>query len=250
MDFIMEGICPEDFAEVPQQAALPEHSAENNGILADSEQSRKVQKMSDSEKPKEIRFIDSHYNELFKIPDGGYITLNYADGEQAVRRCKYHGETHVDVGINLYHICEFAEKMEANGTTYQPCPEPEVVRGYVITDRTPVKDKVFVMGHNPKAHLPFVTWQGYNDRPDKDFGHYFDNRWDTRTDLLLRSDAERLGLPYKPASAKYIDEAVAAKPTIGQRLQDGKKKSAAQSAQSQKAKEPVKRGKKKNMEVE
>lgn len=29
---------------------------------------------------KEIRFIDSHYNELFRIPDGGQIMITTPDG--------------------------------------------------------------------------------------------------------------------------------------------------------------------------
>ena len=29
---------------------------------------------------KEIRFVDSHYNELFRIPDGGKIEITYDKG--------------------------------------------------------------------------------------------------------------------------------------------------------------------------
>ena len=144
----------------------------------------------------DIRFIDSRYNELFRIPDGGYITITREDGEQLVRGCKYHGECHVDVGINTYHICEFAEKMEHIGSRYEPCPEPEIVQGYVITDRMPVRDKVFVLAHNPKAVQPYVTWQGRNDRPGYDFGHYWSDRSDAWGDYLRRADSERTGKPY------------------------------------------------------
>jgi hypothetical protein len=144
---------------------------------------------------KPIRFIDSSYRELFAIPDGGYITVTH-DGEQMVRKCKYHGETHVEIGTNLYHICEFAERMERGGGVCEPCPEPEAVHGYVITDRAFVGDKVFVLAHNPDAVQPYVTWKGRNDRHGYDLGHYWTKRSDARSDYFLRADAERTGKTY------------------------------------------------------
>lgn len=73
---------------------------------------------------KMIRFIDSQYNALFFVPDGGNIVLTYSDGEKLTRPCKYLDEYHVQIGSNIYHICEFAEKMERNGTTYAPEKPP------------------------------------------------------------------------------------------------------------------------------
>jgi len=145
---------------------------------------------------KDIRFINSEYKELFRILDGGYITITHSDGEQLVRKCVFHGETHVHVGSSVYHICEFAERMERIGSIYAPCPEPEVVQGYTITDRTPARDKVFVLAHNPNAVQPWVTWQGRNDRPGYDWGHYWSDRSDARTDYFRRADSERTGKPY------------------------------------------------------
>ena len=43
---------------------------------------------------KMIRFIDSNYNDLFSIPDGGTIFLMYSDGEKAEKTCKYIDPTH------------------------------------------------------------------------------------------------------------------------------------------------------------
>lgn len=67
-----------------------------------------------------IRFIDSDYRTLFTIPDGASITLTFSDGKTVIRRCKFLDEYHTQVGQNVYHICEFAERMERNGTTYAP----------------------------------------------------------------------------------------------------------------------------------
>lgn len=77
---------------------------------------------------KMIRFIDSNYNNLFFIPDGGKIIVTRPDiNETYIRECKYHGETHVDVGRECYHICQFAEVMERIGASYEP-EEPYILQ--------------------------------------------------------------------------------------------------------------------------
>ena len=67
-----------------------------------------------------IRFIDPHYKEKFRIPDGGKIIITYDWGEKAEKSCRFIDECHTEVGNSLYHICEFAERMERNGHTYEP----------------------------------------------------------------------------------------------------------------------------------
>ena len=112
------------------------------------------------------------------------------------RKCWYHGEYHLDIGTNLYHICEFSERMEQAGNSYAPCLEPEVVQGYRITDKSFAGDKVFVLAHNPDAVQPWVTWQGRTDRPGYDWGHYWSDRSTAWTDYFHRTDAERTGQAY------------------------------------------------------
>ena len=145
---------------------------------------------------KKIIFINSNYKELFRIPDGGYITITHSNGEQLIRKCKFHDECHVDIGSNVYHICEFAERMERNGSAYEPCLEPEVVNGYMITHRMPVNNKVFVLANNPNAVQPWVTWQGRNDRAGYDWGHYWPERSQAWSDYFRRADSERTEEPY------------------------------------------------------
>lgn len=67
-----------------------------------------------------IRFITPNYAELFQIPDGGKIIITNAAGEKWEALCRYIDEYHVEIGRNLYHICEFAERMQQNGSTYTP----------------------------------------------------------------------------------------------------------------------------------
>lgn len=67
-----------------------------------------------------IRFIDSHYNEQFRIPDGDKIRIIYPDDQFADSTCRYIDDYHLEVDRNLYHICEFAEIMESHGKTVIP----------------------------------------------------------------------------------------------------------------------------------
>ena len=77
-----------------------------------------------SEAQKGIRFIDSRYHELFRIPDGGKIRIRRKDGSLAERVCRYIDDYHAEIGGNLYHICEFAEQMEYQGNTVEPVGQP------------------------------------------------------------------------------------------------------------------------------
>lgn len=67
-----------------------------------------------------IRFIDSNYNEKFRIADGGKISITKSSGEKKEKFCRYIDDYHLEVGTNLYHICEFAELCEKNGVIVEP----------------------------------------------------------------------------------------------------------------------------------
>ena len=77
---------------------------------------------------KGIRFINSRYNELFRIPDGGKILMENSDGEKCVRTYRYIDDYHTEVGSQLYHICQFAELCENNGVKYSPVKDKEKCR--------------------------------------------------------------------------------------------------------------------------
>ena len=99
-----------------------------------------------------IRFINSDYKTLFYLPDGGRIRLTLSDGGQVDRVCRFIDECHTVVGNSHYHICEFAECMERNGTKYEPldyirdmefyrkhffdCDEADKGPAYYIIDET------------------------------------------------------------------------------------------------------------------
>lgn len=71
-----------------------------------------------------IRFIDSHYNDLFRLPDGGNIIITHRDGKQIKAYCRFVDETHAEIGKESYHICEFAKRMEDCGATCKPAEPP------------------------------------------------------------------------------------------------------------------------------
>lgn len=68
----------------------------------------------------EIRFINPHYEELFRIPDGGKIVITEPDGKKREQVCRFVDEYHTEVGNSLFHICEFAEVMQRCGNSYEP----------------------------------------------------------------------------------------------------------------------------------
>jgi hypothetical protein len=67
-----------------------------------------------------IRFIDSKYKELFRIPDGAKIVIITATGGRSIRSCRYIDNYHVEIENEIFHICEFAERMEQNSSKYEP----------------------------------------------------------------------------------------------------------------------------------
>ena len=67
-----------------------------------------------------IRFITPDYKEVFRIPDGDKIRITSSWGEKNDYTCRYIDDYHLEVGNNLYHICELAERMEKNGATITP----------------------------------------------------------------------------------------------------------------------------------
>ena len=72
--------------------------------------------------PKDIRLINSHYDDLYRIPDGGVIQVNHSDGSSYTARVEHLDDYHFDLGEygNVYHICQFGEMMERTGSTAYP----------------------------------------------------------------------------------------------------------------------------------
>lgn len=79
----------------------------------------------DDPKDRSIRFITSKYDELFRIPDGGKVKIDYPD-RSFVAPCEYIDDYHTRIGGEIFHICQFAEMLgRGNGKV---SPEPEMLK--------------------------------------------------------------------------------------------------------------------------
>ena len=72
--------------------------------------------MRNDDEQKHIRFIDSEYDLLFTVPDGGSVTLKFTHPTLSGNRdktmpCRYIDECHFYFGNECFHICQFAEIM-------------------------------------------------------------------------------------------------------------------------------------------
>lgn len=72
-----------------------------------------------------IRFIDTRYNDLFTLQDGGLITEMRLDGTTNTYQCYYLDDYHTKIGRNVFHIHEYAKHMEAIGARYFPTQPKE-----------------------------------------------------------------------------------------------------------------------------
>ena len=69
------------------------------------------------EKDHSIRFINSNYDTLFRIPDGGIVEVRFPDRAFSAK-CEYLDDYHTMVGDTVFHICEFAEMVERQGGSH------------------------------------------------------------------------------------------------------------------------------------
>lgn len=72
-----------------------------------------------------IRFITPSYAEKFRISDGEMIRIKTVGGEFRDRVCRYVDDCHMELsnsfgGSTVYHICEFAERLEQTECTVIP----------------------------------------------------------------------------------------------------------------------------------
>ena len=98
---------------------------------------------------KGIRFITPEYKEKFRIKDGDRIRITYSDGKTCDMVCRYIDEYHVEVGDNLYHICEFAERIEQNGAKVIPLRSDLPETCYATLPGT---DEVIIIKHGESGY--------------------------------------------------------------------------------------------------
>lgn len=76
-----------------------------------------------------IRFITPDYEEKFRLPDGGRIRVTDREGKARETTCRYLDDYHMETaGGNIFHIAEYAERLQANGITVEPV-SPTIEQG-------------------------------------------------------------------------------------------------------------------------
>ena len=69
---------------------------------------------------REIRFVDSSFQQLFMLPDRANIILTDLGGARSVLPCQYIDDYHARIGNETFHILQFAELQEKRGAVYVP----------------------------------------------------------------------------------------------------------------------------------
>ena len=70
----------------------------------------------------DVRLINKFYDDLYRIPNGGVIQVDYPDGRSFTARVEHLDDYHFDMGGlgNVFHICQFAEVMGRNNADFYP----------------------------------------------------------------------------------------------------------------------------------
>ena len=70
----------------------------------------------------DVRLINSHYDDLYRVPNHGVIQVDRSDGNSYTARVEHLDDYHFDLGEygNVYHIAQFGEMIERTGSTAYP----------------------------------------------------------------------------------------------------------------------------------
>ena len=70
----------------------------------------------------DVRLINSHYDDLYRVPNHGVVQVDRSDDSSYTARVEHLDDYHFDLGEygNVYHIAQFGEMMERNGSTAYP----------------------------------------------------------------------------------------------------------------------------------
>ena len=116
-----------------------------------------------------IRFINSRYQDLFQIPDGGTIRVVFPD-RTFVQKCRYIDDYHTKIGSTVFHICEYAEMLERGGGRCEPEGETYLNRaaweidghGYLLIEKRDYGYSYEVLRKDYSSRV-----QGIIDQPSK-----------------------------------------------------------------------------------
>ena len=174
--------------------------------------------------PPDVRLINSHYDDIYRIPDGGVIQIDFGDGSSFTARVKHLDDYHFDLGGlgDVYHICQFAEIMERNGTTAYPEIQTQDnqgawklgSKGYLAIQSTDegwdytIYNNDYSIMDGGQVDAPELTIQEVREQILE--AHHMEKGQRTLQDYDLVMDkaaeAEELGLSNKPSTLEKLAE--------------------------------------------
>ena len=97
----------------------------------------------------------SGYKELFRIPDGDHIRIFTGGGGTRDRTCRFIDETHFETSGGyssaLYHICEFAERLEQSHGSVIPLRSSLPVQCFSVL---PSSGELILLTRGEKGYTP------------------------------------------------------------------------------------------------
>ncbi len=84
-----------------------------------------------------------------------------------------------------------------------------VVQGYTIIERKRAGEVMVVVGHNPKAAQPYVTWKAYahSNLQSFEIGHYFSTLKEAMVDYYKRlAEIWEYHTPVKAKTSKLLKD--------------------------------------------
>lgn len=117
-----------------------------------------------------IRFITPGYKEIFRIPDGDMIRIFTGGGETRDRTCRYIDETHFETNGNyssvLYHICEFAERLEKTHGSVIPLRSSLPVQCF---STLPSSGELILLTRGEKGYDPCYDFSSPDAQQNREF---------------------------------------------------------------------------------
>ena len=117
-----------------------------------------------------IRFITPDYREIFRIPDGDQIRMIRPEGDYFDRMVRYIDDYHIEVGYSawarIYHICEFAERMEQTGMQAIPLRSSLPVYCFSVLPSTGELIKII---RGEKGYEPCVDKNNYDPKANREY---------------------------------------------------------------------------------
>ena len=119
-----------------------------------------------------IRFITPGYKELFRIPDGDHIRIFTGGGETRDRTCRFIDETHFETSGGyssaLYHICEFAERLEQTHGSVIPLRSSLPVQCFSVL---PSSGELILLTRGEKGYSPCYDFSTPDAQQNREFAN-------------------------------------------------------------------------------